>query len=343
MSDLSPENLEPRPVAQKSPEKANPPFVPEKPKEIGRAERQIVDRIKQDGDEDQVLEDIATKGVDAVATKPEESLEARKARIDDVWSAWEEVQKVPELVTLFDRKAEATSDTDPRALLQEHGYPSRTRIPDLQFDTWTVSLKPKFVRDGYVYLLRGDYPSLEHKGFYTRPYGYGKKTTEQLTHDLQSSDEVGYALYGKDAYLKTSKPSTENIAQELAYRQSQIGGSSFVSTTTNLEPAIAGTGNQPDPEEKSKYEVYVVRIPVDSVINSNTNNYFGMNEDEYLVPDYITPDEIVEKFSRDQGEAIYQYMHEQLGVSREDLGMRIEVAESEPSNALGKPEKSPNS
>lgn len=59
MPDLSPENLEPRPVAPKSPEKANKPSVPEKPKEIGRPEKQIVDRIKQDGDEDEVLEDIA--------------------------------------------------------------------------------------------------------------------------------------------------------------------------------------------------------------------------------------------------------------------------------------------
>jgi hypothetical protein len=261
------------------------------------------------------------KFVGGSTSEPEENLEARKSRVRGLWSAWKEVQKAPALVSLFVRKDQSLPDVDPKNLLQEHGYPSRTKIADLEFETWTVNLDQKFVKDGYMYLLRGDHPGLDKKGFYSRPYGYGKKTTEQLTHDLKSSNEVGYFLYEKEAYLKTAEPSSSSIAQELAYKQSQVGGSSFISGTTNLEAAIAGTDNQPDPEEQSRYEVYVLKVPVESVINSNTNNHFGMEENEYLVSDYITPDEIVAKFSRDQREAIYQYMHAQLGISREDLGM----------------------
>lgn len=252
----------------------------------------------------------------------DEDLQTRKDRIDGLWSEWEVIGKNPELVTLFDRTTSLASQKDPKTLLSEHGYPERTKISDLELKTWTVNIDPKFVKDGFVYLLRGDNPNLENKGFYSRPYGYAKKTTEQLTHDLQYSNEVGYFLYGKDAYLTTAKPSTDNISQELAFKQSQIGGSSFISTTTNLDCAVAGTGNQADPEEQSKYEIYVVKVPVDSVINSNTGNYFGMEENEYLVPDYITPGEVIAKFPRDQKEAVYGYMHEQLGIAREDLGMK---------------------
>lgn len=268
------------------------------------------------------LEDVANgERKNDENTKDTENLESKKARIDALWAMSEKVQADPELVGLFDRKEVFVSDKDPQDLLQEHGYPERTKISDLQFDTWKQNLAPKFVKDGHIYFLRGDHPNLENKGFYTLPYGYGQKTTEQLTHDLHASDEVGYFLYGNEVYLTRAKPSTDSIAQELAYKQSQIGGSSFVSGTTNLETAIAGTGNQPDPTEQAQYEVYVIKVPLDAAINSNTNNFFGMNETEYLVPDYISSKEIVAKFPRDNREGVYQYMHEQLGVTREDLGM----------------------
>ena len=249
-----------------------------------------------------------------------EDIETKKLRIGNLWSEWNDIQNDQELIALFDRKTALPEGVDPVKLLESHGYPPRTRIDHLQFENWRANLDPKFFRDGFIYLLRGDHPNLEKKGFYSRPYGYAKKTTQQLAHDLQSSDEVGYFLYGNEAYLKTAEPSSSSIAQELAFKQSQIGGSSFVSATTSLESAIAGTGNNPDPQEQSQYEVYILRIPIDSVINSNTGNFFGMEESEYLIPDYVRPDEVVAKFPRDQREAIYQYMFGLLGISRGDLG-----------------------
>jgi len=253
--------------------------------------------------------------------KPEEDLVTRKARVDDLWSAWGEVEQTPGLVYLFDRQTPLDPGTDPKGLLQQHDYPPRTRIDQLQFENWRVALDQRFIKDGFMYLLRGDNPGLDGKGFYSRPYGYARKTTEQLTHDLQSSNEVGYFLYANDVFLTITEPDSLSIAQELAYKQSQVGGSSFISATTNLETAVAGTGNQATPEERSRYEVYVLKVPVDSVINSNTGNRFGMNETEYLIPDYVASDEVVATFSRDQKDAIYQYMHDELGVAREDLGL----------------------
>ena len=66
--------------------------------------------------------------------------------------------------------------------------------------------------------------------------------------------------------------------------------------------------------------MYVIKVPQEFVINSSTGNFFGMNENEYLIPDYITPDEIIAKFPRDDREGVYQHLHEQLGISEEDLG-----------------------
>lgn len=253
------------------------------------------------------------------AKKPE-SLEARKARINGLWSAWGEIQKESELVSLFDRKANWSSDKDPKRILQEHDYPERTKIADLEFENWTVNLNPKFVRNGQVYLLRGDHPGLDKKGFYSRPYGYGKQTTKHLAKELSSPGDVGYFLYKDERYLNL-KPQSNSVVQQLVYQQSSVGASSFISATVNLECARAGTGNQPDTEEQKTYEIYVIKVPQEYVINSNTGNHFGMNEDEYLIPDYITPDEIIAKFPRDDREGVYQYMRKQLGVSKEDLGM----------------------
>lgn len=267
-----------------------------------------------------------TKKIDGLreqlGIKPEtanESLEQRKERLDNLWTNYEKIQNDPELMALFDRKTQFAFQREIDEILREHGYPERTKISELQFEKWKANLNPKFIKDGFVYLLRGDHPNLDQKGFYARTYGYGKLTTKQLAEQLQGSGEVGYALYGDERYLTTAKPSSDNATEQLAYLQSAKGGSSFISTTTSIPCAEAGTGNVPDAAEQLQYEVYVLKIPVDSAINSNTGNHFGMEEDEVLVPDYISKDEIVAKFPRGKTEEIYQYLHDLLGVTKEDL------------------------
>lgn len=248
-----------------------------------------------------------------------ESLEQRKERLDNVWTNYENIKNDPELVALFDRKQQFDFQRDIDEILREHGYPKRTKVSELKFGEWEANLNPKFIKDGFIYLLRGDHPNLDKKGFYARTYGYGRFTTQQLAEQLHDSSEVGYILYGDERYITTAKPYSDNITEQLAYLQSARGGSSFISTTTNLPCAEAGTGNIPDADEQLQYEIYIMKIPVDSAINSNTGNYFGMEEDEVLVPDYISKDEIVAKFPHDKTEEIYQYLHNLLGVTRKDL------------------------
>jgi hypothetical protein len=82
-----------------------------------------------------------------------------------------------------------------------------------------------------------------------------------------------------------------------------------------------GTGVRPNREVQSVYEVYVLKVPVEFLINSNTENYFGINEDEVLVADYIASSEVVATFARADIEGVYSYLHMVLGVTREDVRM----------------------
>lgn len=252
-----------------------------------------------------------------------ETLEQRKERLDNLWTNWEKIQSDPELVALFDRKTPFEFQRGINEILKENDYPERTKISELQLENWKVNLNPKFIKDGYIYLLRGDHPNLDRKGFYARTYGYSKLTTKQLAEQLGTSEEVGYVLYGDERYLTVAKPASDNKVEQLAYLQSAKGGSSFVSTTTSIPCAEAGTGNIPDAAEQLQYEIYILKIPLDSAINSNTGNFFGMEEDEILVPDYISKEEIVAKFPRGQTEKLYEYMHNLLGVTKEDLKMTV--------------------
>jgi hypothetical protein len=254
-------------------------------------------------------------------TEKSESLEQRKERLGNLWANYEKIEHDPELMALFDRKAALDTQREPSEILREHGYPERSKVSDLAFDQWKVNLNPKFIKDGFIFLLRGDHPNLDKKGFYTRTYGYAKLTTQQLAEQFHSADDVGYVLYGDERYLTIAKPNFDNAIEQLAYLQSARGGSSFISTTTSMPCAQAGTGNIPDATEQLAYQIYVLKIPVDAAINSNTGNHFGMEEDEVLVPDYISKDEIVATFSRGESEQAYQYLHDILGITKEDVRM----------------------
>ena len=257
-----------------------------------------------------------------------ESLEQRKKRVDNLWAIYyEEIENNPELMALFDRKQQFNSQRKINDTLREYGYPERTKVSELGLDDWAKKypLNPKFIKDRFVYLLRGDYPGLGKKGFYTRPYSYVKLTTKQLSQKLRHPSEVGYFLYGKECYLTIPQPFSSSIIEQLAYLQSAKGGSSFISTTTSIPCARAGTGNAPDPDEQRQYVIYVLEIPVDYAISSITGDHFGLNECEVLVPDYILPDEIIAEFPRDNTEEVYEYLHDLLGVTRKDLEIHEEV------------------
>lgn len=248
-----------------------------------------------------------------------ETVAQKKARLDTLFASSEAVERDSELMSLFDRKKRFASTKSPDALLRAHGYPPRTKIAALRLDPARTALNQKFVKDGHIYLLRGDYPHSDEKGFYARTYGYGKLSTAQLATRLHGPDEVGYALYDDERFLTITKPLSKSVLEELALLQSVRGGSSFISLTTSIISAEAGTGNQPDREEQRTYQIYVARVPVEVAMRGLVGDAFVLEEDEYLVPDYVAKEEILAAFPRTDKEQIYEYLRKQLNIAREDV------------------------
>lgn len=101
-----------------------------------------------------------------------------------------------------------------------------------------------------------------------------------------------------------------------------MGRSSFISTTTSLHCAEAGTGNTPDPKEQERYEIYVLKVPQKAVLKRPAYlDKYGMDEREYLVADCILPEEIIASFPRAESVKAYNFLHNLLGIEKTDLAI----------------------
>ena len=108
------------------------------------------------------------------------------------------------------------------------GYPERSKaLETLVKDPIAAkNINDKFVKDGYMYLLKGAKKGQE-TGFYSREYA-DKNTIESL---------------GLDPY-------------QVAYAQSLCGNTPFISTTTDIYSAAAFA---------RKEKIYVIKVPVSDV------------------------------------------------------------------------------
>ncbi len=159
------------------------------------------------------------------------------------------------------------------------GYPDRSK--NLRTDTGLI-LNPKFVKDGYAYLLRGAKKGQE-SGFYSREYAR-KNTIESLDLDIDILSTV----------------------------HTICGDTPFISTTTDYYIAASFA---------NKERIYIVKVPVEDVYSFEvvTND----SESEYLIPDFISSDEIVVSFRYDKAGAIYRFLKGEVGLDLEpsDLGL----------------------
>lgn len=141
-------------------------------------------------------------------------------------------------------------------------------------------LNEKFIKDGYMYLLRGAKNGQE-SGFYSFKYK-DKQTIESLNlHPVN-----------------------------VAYAQSMNGNTPFISATTNLYTAASFS---------SKERIYILKIPVSDVYTF----YSTLDEEEYMIPDYIRGDEIIKSFRYDKARQIYNFLVNEVGlkIDAEDLGL----------------------
>lgn len=167
------------------------------------------------------------------------------------------------------------------------GYPERSKQLENRVENQIAAknIDEKFIKDGFVYLLRGGKKGQE-TGFYSKEYA-NKNTIQSL---------------GLDPY-------------KTAFAQSLNGNTPFISATTDLYTALAFS---------RKERVYVLRVPVGDVYTFY--NFHELMEHEYMIPDFVSQNEIVRSFRYDKVKSIYRYLTEEVGldICPEDLGTTAE-------------------
>lgn len=193
-------------------------------------------------------------------------------------------------------------------VLQKNGYPERSKNLKLK------KLKPqnnKFIKDGYIYLLRGTKKG-QSSGFFTYPYVNDKKNVEQY---LREHPKVN--------------------ADYLASQQSMKGRERFISTTTDITVAAQFTAL--NLEKRTSGSIYVLKVkPEDAfrVVSPIAHDmFFGAkdsgDESEYLIPDFVKPEEILKEFKYNDYQGIYDYLKNEIGlnITKSDINLRENVAQ----------------
>ena len=174
---------------------------------------------------------------------------------------------------------------DVSSVLEE--YPKRSKNLESSVDNPLEAkcIDEKFVKDGFMYLLRGAKKGQE-TGFYSREYAR-KNTIQSL---------------GLDPY-------------QTAFAQCMNGNTPFISATTDLYTAASFA---------KKERIYVLRIPVEDV--DTFCSVSELMEQEYMIPDFISKEEITRSFRYDKVGALYRYLTEEIGldICPADLGATLE-------------------
>ncbi len=203
-----------------------------------------------------------------------------------------------------------------KQLLIRKGYPERSR--NINLNRIMASPQEQFIKGEYIYLLRGGRRE-QMSGFYAYPYCTEKKNLAQY---CQEHPEIAI--------------------EEIAEEQTDKGKCWFISATTSL-PVTTRFARGNDANRDEKGSVYIIKIKKQKAYRRSPFNYqgtnpfqllkVGMDENEYLIPDYVAPEEIIKEFEYDDYLGIYRYLTEEIGLDLkpEDLdikgGMKKQVIE----------------
>ena len=99
---------------------------------------------------------------------------------------------------------------------------------------------------------------------------------------------------------------------DVAYAQFLNGNTPFISTTTDYYTAAAFS---------KKEKIYIIKVKVDDVYTFYQDE--GLEEKEYMIPDYISNEEIIKSFRYDKLKQIFNYLKNEVGleITPEDLGV----------------------
>lgn len=137
----------------------------------------------------------------------------------------------------------------------------------------------KFCKDGFVYLLKGS--SSIH------PDGY-KSILFQRT-GIRLQDETNIDI------------------KQASFDQSIGIPSYFISLTTDYATAVKFANS-------SNGRINVLKLPYDDVCVADNSISNQLKESEYLVPDFICPDEIIKSFEEDDLVGLFKYLSNEIGL-----------------------------
>lgn len=184
----------------------------------------------------------------------------------------------PDLDWLFSRKDASQRNVDPGGVLLRNGLP----VPTLEFrgqirEGSQERVDKALVKDDQIYLLRGDYPGLMTRGFYAYIYMRWNMNIDQfLLADKDLPPSAHFSFHPK------------TTLEQYMWQHSN-GGYEFVSATPSHETA------RKHPEYRhNSGSVYVLKMPLERVIlNYASVVTDSWREAEYLIPDYVLPEQIV--------------------------------------------------
>lgn len=216
-----------------------------------------------------------------------------------------------QLKNLFERNLEFQYEENNKLqddvveLLSKNNYPQRSKNIKL---SGTQRPNEKFIKDGFIYLLRGAECG-QMSGFFAYPYCQYKLNLEE--------------------YCKRNPGFTPNSALD---KHSQIGKGYFISATTKLPLTTKfchKVGNKAG-------SIYVLKMRLGEVYRlkahtipfmPNFINPEDFNEEEYVIPDYIMPNELLKEFEYTDYIGVYKYLTEVIGlnITPQDIGFLKDI------------------
>ena len=192
-------------------------------------------------------------------------------------AAVERKEQDPQLNAIFSKDQPYEDGINPAIILERNALPGVSTEFRNQLRSTAAEIAPQFIKDGYVYAFRGDYPNLAKKGLYSYRFQEINLSLDQMLRELQSEPLKAHWNF-----------SPSNKLEEFMWIHSHGGRGNFLSTTTDYSIAKKHPGYK-----ENAGTVYVLKIPASQAFKNYASVVSG-DEQEILAVDYILPDSIIE-------------------------------------------------
>ncbi len=193
----------------------------------------------------------------------------------------------PELAALLSRKKPFTCSSKPADILTRNNLPNRSQSFRRFLNKERARIDSRYIKEGYVYAFREDYPNLEHKGIYSAGFCRWNINLDQMLQLLANEPLHNHFIFAP-----------QNKLEQFMWQHSLGGGENFVSGT----PYFHIARNHPN-FEKDSGMIYVLKVPAEQAFMNYASIVDG-NEEEILIADFVMPEDIIAAIS--PGERSYK-------------------------------------